>query len=106
MERKQAIYILENGLNIDGSWSKALNMAINSLKTDEAYQLMFEKVDFYTKDEVISMFTDIQEQLVKQYYINRHELHNDFANIGIEQASNIVEEKIYALKEQADENDD
>lgn len=45
MERKQAIYILENGLNIDGSWSKALNMAINSLKTDEAYQLEYEERD-------------------------------------------------------------
>ena len=42
MERKQAIYILENGLNIDGSWSKALRMAISSLKTDEAYQLEYE----------------------------------------------------------------
>ena len=45
MERKEAIYILENGLNIHGNWSKALEMAIASLKTDEAYQLEYENRD-------------------------------------------------------------
>ena len=38
-------------------------MAISSLKTDEAYQLMHEGEDVYTKDEVITMLTELQDEL-------------------------------------------
>ena len=66
MERKEAIYILENGLNIHGNWSKALEMAIASLKTDEAYQLEYERT---TKND-LGIDKTFYEQIVE--YCNEH----------------------------------
>lgn len=65
----------------------ALDYAISSLKTDEAYQLMYEGEDVYTKDEVIAMLVALQLQ---------------FASHGCKDMSDcwwLIEEKINKLKE-------
>lgn len=41
-------------------FEQSLNYAISSLKTDEAYQLMYEGEEVYTKDEVIAKLQDIR----------------------------------------------
>lgn len=50
MTREEAISRLKKGAPFseiyDSSWDEALNMAIASLKTDEAYQLEYENRDF------------------------------------------------------------
>ena len=42
-----------------------LDYAISSLKTDEAYQLMYEGVETYDKDKVIKMFRELQLEIGK-----------------------------------------
>ena len=44
---------------------EALDYAISSLETDEAYQLMYEGEEVYTKDEVIASFNRKVEENIK-----------------------------------------
>ena len=46
-----------------GEWRYSLGYAIASLKADEAYQIMYEGGEIFTKDEVIGMFTDLQKRM-------------------------------------------
>ena len=48
-----------------GDWRDSLAYAISSLKTDEAYQLMYEGKEIYTKDEVIAMFIELMKEIEK-----------------------------------------
>ena len=41
----------------------ALEYAINSLKTDEAYQLMYEGEDIYIKADMVAMLEDLDLQI-------------------------------------------
>lgn len=41
----------------------ALEYAINSLKTDEAYQLMYEGEGIYTKADIVAMLQDLDLQI-------------------------------------------
>lgn len=45
---------------------EALQYAISSLKTDEAYQLMYEGKEVYTKDEVKAMLTELQQEILQK----------------------------------------
>lgn len=45
---------------------EALQYAISSLKTDEAYQLMYEGEEIYTKDEVKAMLTELQQEILQK----------------------------------------
>ena len=70
LTRKQVINIL-NTLKIE--WGElappednicdALDYAISFLKTDEAYQLMYEGVEAYDKDTVAWMFRELQLEI-------------------------------------------
>lgn len=40
MSIEEAIYILENGLNVDGSWQKALDIAIDTMRKYQQLQEM------------------------------------------------------------------
>ena len=44
-------------------WRDSLAYAIESLKVDEAYQIMYEGGEIFTKDEVISMFESVQKKM-------------------------------------------
>ena len=68
-EREHHIKVLEQFLHDYQEWGedfeleKTIKYAISSLKTDEAYQLMYEGEDVYTRDEVIAMLTELQDEL-------------------------------------------
>ena len=104
MERKEAIERLKQ-LKLDYTefWeeiknetTEALDMAIASLKTDEAYQLMYEGEEIYTKADMVAMLTEIQLEI--------EELKNEPACChhfvrGIRRSSEVIQQKIDALKE-------
>jgi enolase len=67
LTRKQVIEILEKADSTVYKEPKtktayALEYAISSLKTDEAYQLMYEGEEVFTKDEVVAMLTEIKDE--------------------------------------------
>ena len=76
---------------------QALVYAISSLKTDEAYQLMYEGGEIFTKVDMVDMLEEISLKFDEQYYINRHQLHDDSLNRGLEQGQNIIQLKINEL---------
>jgi hypothetical protein len=63
MERNDAIITLEV---LKANCSKhsrdyqALEYAINSLKTDEKYQIMYEGEDIFTKADMVAMLTELK----------------------------------------------
>ena len=42
---------------------EALDYAISSLKTDEAYQIMYEGGEIFTKADLVAMLTEIQLEI-------------------------------------------
>lgn len=46
-----------------GDWRDSLAYAISSLKTDEAYQIMYEGGEIFTKDDVVAMMTELQLEI-------------------------------------------
>lgn len=64
-EREHHIKVLEQFLHDYQEWGEDLELeetikyAISSLKTDEAYQLMYEKEETYTKNDMIAMLKDL-----------------------------------------------
>lgn len=76
-EREHHIKVLENLLShykarekCEGYYDstlkdnvEALHYAISSLKTDEAYQLMYEGGDIYTKADMVSMLKKLQTEI-------------------------------------------
>ena len=64
-EREHHIKVLEQFLHDYQEWEEDLELeetikyAISSLKTDEAYQLMYEKEETYTKNDMITMLKDL-----------------------------------------------
>jgi hypothetical protein len=72
MERSEAIRILEayyeyvtSGGNIN-EFTEALDYAISSLKTDEAYQLMYEGGEIFTKADMVNMLEDLRQDLIAE----------------------------------------
>ena len=67
LTRKQVIEILEKADSTvykepKTKTAQALEYAISSLKTDEAYQIMYEGGEVFTKDEVISILEEVQSE--------------------------------------------
>lgn len=69
-ETKGKIELYSENKNIDLRKEKeiveALGYAISSLKTDEAYQLMYEGKEIYTKDEVKAMLIELQQEILQK----------------------------------------
>ena len=85
---------------------ESLEYAISFLKTDEAYQLMYEGVDVYDKDTVAWMFRELQLEIEKldTYDIERtHGLIED--GYVTTDVSDIIQQKIDKLKENENGND-
>ena len=51
------------------------------------------------KADMVAMLEKISDKFDEQYYVNRHELHDDSLNVGLEQGQQIIQQKIDALKE-------
>lgn len=45
---------------------QALVYAISSLKTDEAYQLMYEGGEIFTKADMVAMLEDLRQDLIEE----------------------------------------
>ena len=69
LTRKQVIETISNMdkayRNFTGDEIEALEYAIKTLKTDEAYQLMYEGVEVYDKDTVLWMFRELQLEILE-----------------------------------------
>ncbi len=77
LTRKQIIEILEKADSTVYKEPKtktayALESAISSLKTDEAYQIMYEGGEIFTKADIVSMLKELQYDL---YHALCHEIH-------------------------------
>ena len=79
-EREHHIKILEQFLHDYQEWGedleleKTIKYAISSLKTDEAYQLMYEGVEVYTKADMVAMLEELDLQIEE---MNTSHLSND-----------------------------
>lgn len=64
------------------------------------------KADYETrlKADMIAMLEEISLKFDEQYHVNRHELHDDFLNRGLEQGQNIIQQKINELKDDTDKS--
>ena len=96
MERKEAIERLKQ-LRLDYTefWeefknetTEALDMAIASLKTDEAYQIMYEGGEIFTKADMVAMLTELDNEIMGQYIEHTEADWHD-----------IIQQKINFLKE-------
>ena len=79
-------------------WRDSLAYAISSLKTDEAYQVMYEGGEIFIKVDLVAMLEELKEQL--------REMHEDFFETehfdeayGVSNSMDIIQEKIEQLKE-------
>ena len=71
---------------------EALDYAISSLKTDEAYQIMYEGGEIFTKADLVAMLTEIQLE------IEESENCGKAFHLGLQMASNIIQQKINELE--------
>jgi len=68
LTRKQVIEILEKADSTvykepKTKTAQALEYAINSLKTDETYQIMYEGEEIFTKDDMVAMLTELRQEI-------------------------------------------
>ena len=93
---------------------EALEYAISSIKTDEAYQIMYEGGEIFTKADMVAMLTEIQleiadnvESIIGHYDASTPErkrpLCKSARNEGRTECIDVIQEKINALK--GDSND-
>lgn len=89
---------------------EALHYAISSLNTDEAYQLMYEGEEIYTKADMVAMLTEIQleieeleESIIGHY--GKETKESDFPshkierNNGRKECVDLIQQKINELEE-------
>ena len=100
LTRKQVIEILEKADSTvykepKTKTAQALEYAISSLKTDEAYQIMYEGGEIFTKDEVAAKLKDLKSEIkkLKSYESADGQDLVMLADIGI-----LFQQKINALK--------
>lgn len=98
-KREHHIKVLEQFLHDYQEWGEVLELeetikyAISSLKTDLKYDLMYEGEDVYTKADMIAMLKEIQLE------IEESENCGKAFHLGLQMASNIIQQKIDKLKE-------
>ena len=104
-EREHHIKVLENLLShykarekCEGYYDstlkdnvEALEYAISSLKTDEAYQIMYEGGEIFTKDDMAAMLEELQLEIEELDTPNNGSAYMDCVEI--------IQQKIDALKE-------
>lgn len=106
LTRKQVIDILENKVFPclkNSEWGTALAYAISSLKADEAYQIMYEGGEIFTKADMVAMLTELQVE-IKELWDSRYDvwLDNQYY-IGksdtLGEVDEVIQQKINSLKE-------
>lgn len=82
-EREHHIKVLEQFLHDYQEWGEDLELedtikyAISSLKTDEVYQLMYEKEETYTKNDIIVMLKDLLMEIKNTVTIEKDTSSNE-----------------------------
>ena len=123
LPRKQVIELLEKHHMWTGEPQEvvdvrlenaALDYAINSLKTDEAYQIMYEGGEIFTKADMVAMLKDLRldieakenyyEQAFKEPSNAVHESAMCGRMFGCGECKDIIQQKINALKGEQGEN--
>lgn len=79
--------------------TQAYDMAISSLETDEAYQIMYEGGEIFTKDEVMAMLTELRTEIDKQCKIPNNCASAYDWNNGVYACYKVIQQKIDALKD-------
>lgn len=116
-EREHHIKVLENLLShykarekCEGYYDstlkdnvEALHYAISSLKTDEAYQIMYEGGEIYTKADMVAILTEIKLKIAeKSYYdttiIGDYEDEVRVDLVELDDVNDIIQEKISTLE--------
>lgn len=101
MERNDAIITLEvlkANCSILSRDYQALKYAISSLKTDEAYQLMYEGGEIFTKADMVAMLTEIQLE-IEELEVPLLYLAEDYEG-GVLDCKKIIQQKIDALRKE------
>lgn len=97
---KNLSYIMDSMPDdVCGDWRDSLAYAISSLKTDDAYQLMYEGVEVYDKDTVAWMFRELQLEIEEKH--REEEFMNEWSsgyNSCIVDVYDSIQQKINALK--------
>ena len=70
------------------------------------YRMMQADYNARLKADMVAMLEEISLKFDEQYYINRHELHDDFLNRGLEQGQDIIQQKIDKLRGNENGNDE
>lgn len=112
IEREHHIKVLENLLShykarekCEGYYDstlkdnvEALQYAISSLKTDEAYQIMYEGGEIFTKTDMVAMLTDIQLEIEELDVSDVVPEYQDGADETRDYIADLLQQKIDALK--------
>lgn len=91
-EREHHIKVLEQFLHDYQEWGEDLELeetikyAISLLKTDEAYQLMYEKEETYTKNDIIAMLKDLLMEIKHTVTIEK----DTSSNEGLVKRNNVI----------------
>ena len=110
LTRKQVIEILEKADSTvykepKTKTAKALEYAIFSLKTDEAYQIMYEGGEVFTKADMVAMLTELQLEIEENTSINSDDSHErNGKRLMRTEIIGMFEQKINKLKENTDGN--
>lgn len=102
-EREHHIKVLEQFLHDYQEWGedleleKTIKYAISSLKTDEAYQLMYEGEEIFTKSDMVDMLEDLKQDFIAEAYGIKMDCTDYVVNVA--DIDKIIQQKINALKE-------
>lgn len=111
-EIKGKIELYSENKNIDLTKEKdiaeTLGYAVSSLKTDEAYQIMYEGGEIYTKADMVAMLGELQDELKEEkrmydytHFIIHPELENPKGMFehSMDISIDYIQQKINAIKE-------
>ena len=107
LTRKQVIDLLEKADSTvykepKTKLAQALEYAISSLKTDEAYQLMYEGEEVYTKADMVAMLEDLRLE-IEEIFDNRPLPCSHYQRtLFYGEVDDLILDKINALKEASD----
>lgn len=91
---------------------RALEYAIASLKTDEAYQLMYEGKEIYTKTDMVAMLKELKKEIEELDFFEGEEPINITQELmdevksweyGVKDCKKLIQSKIDKLKEMKNE---
>ena len=78
---------------------QALVYAISSLKTDEAYQLMYEGGEIYTKADIVNILEELKKEIIELPFPQREpEYMKGYSYCQMNILDYVIQDKINALR--------